>query len=31
MAGEISIEESVRDILRDGDVRPFTGPPGWVV
>ena len=31
MAGQISIEESVRDILRDEDVRPFTGPPGWVV
>ena len=31
LAGEISIEESVWDILRDEDVRPFTGTPGWEV
>jgi predicted phosphodiesterase len=31
LAGEISIEESVWDILRDEDVRPFTGQPGWEV
>lgn len=31
MAGEISVEESVWDVLQDEDVRPFTGPPGWVV
>ena len=31
LAGEITIEESVWDILRDEDVRPFTGPPGWRV
>lgn len=27
--GQISIEESVRRILAEEDVRPFTGPPGW--
>ena len=31
LAGEITIEESVRDILRDEDVRPFTGLPGWEI
>jgi hypothetical protein len=29
--GELSLEESVRGILADEDVRPFTGAPGWVV
>lgn len=28
---EISIEESVKNILREEDVRPFLGPPGWVL
>ncbi len=28
-AGKISIEDSVRAILQDEDVRPFTGAPGW--
>ena len=27
--GEITIEESVWEILNDEDVRPFTGYPGW--
>ncbi len=27
--GEITIEESVWEILEDEDVRPFTGAPGW--
>jgi hypothetical protein len=31
MAGEISVEATVRDILRDDDVRPFTGTPGWEI
>lgn len=29
LSGEISLEESVRDMLCDKDVRPFVGPPGW--
>lgn len=31
LAGQMSLEESIRGILRDEDVRPFTGPPGWTV
>lgn len=31
LAGRMTLEESVRGILRDEDVRPFTGPPGWTV
>ena len=31
MAGLMSLEESVRRVLCDEDVRPFTGPPGWTV
>jgi hypothetical protein len=31
MAGLMSLEESVRLVLCDEDVRPFTGPPGWTV
>ncbi len=31
MAGQMSLEESVRLVLCDDDVRPFTGPPGWTV
>lgn len=27
--GRLTLEESVRYILCDEDVRPFTGPPGW--
>jgi len=29
MNGRLTLEESVRYILCDEDVRPFTGPPGW--
>lgn len=29
LAGEISLENSVRDVLRDEDLRPFLGEPGW--
>jgi predicted phosphodiesterase len=28
---QMTLEESVRGILCDEDVRPFTGPPGWTV
>ena len=31
MAGLLPLEESVRLILCDDDVRPFTGPPGWII
>jgi predicted phosphodiesterase len=31
LAGRMSLEESVRHILCEEDVRPFTGPPGWTV
>jgi len=31
LAGHMTLEESVRSILCDDDVRPFTGPPGWTV
>ena len=31
LAGLMPLEESVRLILCDDDVRPFTGPPGWTV
>ncbi len=31
LAGEISIEESVRHLLLSDDVAPFLGPPGWVL
>ncbi len=27
--GEMTMEESVRLVLQDEDLRPFTGPPGW--
>lgn len=30
-AGQMTLEESVRRVLGDEDVRPFTGPPGWVL
>lgn len=31
LAGRMTLEESVRLVLCDEDVRPFTGPPGWTV
>jgi hypothetical protein len=29
--GAMTLEESVRAVLNDDDVRPFTGPPGWMI
>lgn len=29
LAHELTLEESVREILKDEDVRPYLGPPGW--
>ncbi len=29
LAGELSLEESVRRVLQDEDLRPYLGPPGW--
>lgn len=29
--GHLTLEESVRLILCEDDVRPFTGPPGWTL
>ncbi len=31
LAGEISMEESVRELLADEDLRSFLGAPGWTV
>ncbi|MCP4425189.1 MAG: metallophosphoesterase [Chloroflexi bacterium] len=31
LAGEISVEESVRELLAEEDNRPFLGSPGWVI
>jgi putative phosphoesterase len=31
MAGQISMEESVRAVLGDEDLRPYRGAPGWSV
>lgn len=31
MSGLMTLEESVRLILCDDDVLPYTGPPGWIV
>lgn len=31
LQGDMMLEQSVRNILCDDDVRPFTGAPGWVV
>lgn len=30
-SGAMTLEDSVRDLLCDEDVRPFTGPPGWTI
>jgi predicted phosphodiesterase len=27
--GDISLADSVRELMRDEDLRPFLGPPGW--
>lgn len=29
LKGKISLENSVRQIMQDEDVRPYVGPPGW--
>jgi putative phosphoesterase len=29
--GDISLEESVKRILRENEIRPYLGPPGWVL
>jgi predicted phosphodiesterase len=31
LAGRLTLEESVRLLLTDEDILPFTGPPGWKV
>lgn len=31
LAGRITLEESVRLVLCESDIRPFTGPPGWTI
>lgn len=31
MTGRMTLAESVRQLLCDDDVRPFTGPPGWTI
>lgn len=31
LAGRLTLEESVRMVLCEPDVRPFTGPPGWTL
>lgn len=29
--GEITVEESVRQVMAEDDVRPYVGPPGWSI
>lgn len=31
LAGEISVEQSVRELLSADDNRPYLGPPGWTL
>jgi putative phosphoesterase len=31
LAGEIGMEQSVKELLRDEDLKPFLGSPGWQV
>lgn len=31
LKGDLSLEESVRLVLCEDDIRPYTGAPGWVV
>lgn len=31
LSGHMTLESSVRQLLADEDVRPFTGPPGWII
>ncbi|MCA9865214.1 MAG: metallophosphoesterase family protein [Anaerolineales bacterium] len=31
LSNRMTLEESVRLVLGEGDIQPFTGPPGWVI
>ncbi|MFO7662897.1 MAG: metallophosphoesterase family protein [Chloroflexota bacterium] len=31
LTGRMTLEDSVRQLLTDEDLRPFTGPPGWTI
>lgn len=31
IADEITVEASVKELLRDEDLRPYLGPPGWTL
>jgi len=31
ISGSLTLEESVRLVLCEDNIRPFTGPPGWIV
>ncbi len=31
LQGELTLAESVREIMKDEDVRPYLGPPGWTL
>lgn len=31
LSGRLTLEESVRQLLSDEDIYPFTGPPGWII
>ena len=30
-SGEISLEESVKLVLQEEEIRPYLGPPGWAL
>lgn len=29
--GKLTVADSIRAVLSDPDVRPYTGPPGWII
>lgn len=31
LEGKLTVAQSIRAVLSDPDVRPFTGPPGWLI
>lgn len=31
LSGRLTLEDSVRQLLTDEDLLPFTGPPGWII
>jgi predicted phosphodiesterase len=31
LEGRMTVAQSIRAVLSDPDVRPFTGPPGWII